>query len=211
MNAATWVAIAVAVVSTAIALSALLYSRRSVRHADRSATAAERSARAAEEQTEIQRQIRKDSAQPYVWADVRPDDESGFILTLVIGNSGPTVATRVRVTIDPPLPMVDQLKDRAAAQDRIAAGLASLPPGRTLTWALGQGFALLRDGGPQMHVFTIEADGPFGPVPPVTYTVDLADWSDQIAQAPGSLRLVAKAISDLAAKPPRSGSWPPTE
>jgi hypothetical protein len=36
---------------------------------------AERAARAAEEQTRIQRQLRLDAAQPYVWADVRPDAE----------------------------------------------------------------------------------------------------------------------------------------
>src|ERR1039457_6805433 len=59
------------------------YRRRAADAADRSASAADRSSAAAEEQTKIQRQLRIDSAQPYVWADVRPDDESGFILTLI--------------------------------------------------------------------------------------------------------------------------------
>jgi hypothetical protein len=166
----------------------------------RSADAADRSAAAAEEQTAIQRQIRIDSAQPYVWADVRPDDESGFVLNLVVGNSGPTVATNVRIMIDPPLPLIDKFKGRADAQKLLAEGITSLPPGRTLTWELGPGFNLLKNDGPQPHAFVIDADGPFGHIPRVTYTVDLADWSGQVAWAPGNLRLVAKAIDDLAKK-----------
>ncbi len=90
MNAGDWVAVAAAV----IALAAVWYSRRSAGAADRSAVAVE-------EQTAIQRQIRIDAAQPYVWADVRSDDESGVLLNLVVGNSGPTVATNVRIKIDP--------------------------------------------------------------------------------------------------------------
>jgi hypothetical protein len=196
MNAGTWAAIA----AVLIALVALFYSRRSTDAADRSASAADRSAAAAEEQTKIQRQLRIDSAQPYVWADVRPDDESGFILTLIIGNSGPTIATNVRAKIDPPLPTIEQLKESTVAQARLAEGISSLPPGRILVWELGQGFNLLQEDGPQEHTFTITADGPFGPVPPLTYIVDLADWRGQPARASGNLRQVTKAIEGLAAK-----------
>src|ERR1035441_6437774 len=154
MNAGTWAAIA----AVLIALVALFYSRRSTDAADRSASAADRSAAAAEEQTKIQRQLRIDSAQPYVWADVRPDDESGFILTLIIGNSGPTIATNVRAKIDPPLPTIEQLKESTVAQARLAEGISSLPPGRILVWELGQGFNLLQEDGPQEHTLTITAD-----------------------------------------------------
>jgi hypothetical protein len=58
----------------------------------------------------------------------------------------------------------------------------------------------LKKDGPQLHTFVIDADGPFGPVPQVSYTLDLSDWSGQLARAPGSLRQVAKAIEDLATK-----------
>ena len=98
------------------------------------------------------------------------------------------------------LPTIEQLKESTVAQARLAEGISSLPPGRILVWELGQGFNLLQEDGPQEHTFTITADGPFGPVPPLTYIVDLADWRGQPARASGNLRQVTKAIEGLAAK-----------
>jgi hypothetical protein len=159
---------------------------------------ARRAADTAEEQTRIQRQLRIDAAQPYVWADMRPDDASRIIFNLVVGNSGPTVATDVHVKIDPPLPAIEQLKDDAdSAQELLASGISSLPPGRTFTWALGQGFNLLNEQGRQAHTFTITAKGPFGEVPPLTYVLDLAERRGQQAQ-PGDTYLLTKAIRELA-------------
>ncbi len=152
------------------AIAALYYNYKSAR-------AAERAAGAAEEQSEIQRQLRIDAAQPYVWVDVRPDEVTSVILNLIIGNSGPTVATNVRVMIDPPLPAIDQLQERAqTAQELLADGIKSLPPGRTLVWPLGQGFGILTGTGPHVHTFTIEAEGPFGRLPSQAYPLDLSDW-----------------------------------
>jgi hypothetical protein len=190
VDAGTWVAIAAAI----IAAVALYFNGLSTRAADRAA-------RAAEEQTKIQKQLRIDAAQPYVWVDVRPDEATGTLLNLVIGNSGPTVATSVRVNIDPPLPVIGQLKERAeTAQARLADGITSLAPGRILTWPLGQGFNLLKDSGPHAHTFTVTADGPFGPVPPLTYIVDVADWRGVLHRPSGSLHQLTKAVEDLAGK-----------
>ena len=162
LNAQTWaaaIAAVAAVGATLVALKALSYSRQST-------GAADRAARAAENQTKLQEQIRIEVAQPYVWVDVRPDEATGVLLNLAVGNGGPTMATNVRVTIDPPLPTIDQLRERVeAAQARLAAGISYLPPGRTLTWPLGQGFNLLKDSGSQAHTFTVNVDGPFGPCP----------------------------------------------
>jgi hypothetical protein len=88
VDAQTWVAIAAAV----IAVIALYFNAQYTRAADRAV-------RSAEAQTKIQQQLRIDAAQPYIWVDVRPDDVTGTLLNLVIGNSGPTVATNVRVQI----------------------------------------------------------------------------------------------------------------
>jgi hypothetical protein len=149
MRAETWIAIAAAL----IAAAALYFNGLATR-------AALRAAKAADEQTEIQRQLRIDAAQPYVWVDVRPDDSTGTLLNLVVGNSGPTVATNVRVQIDPPLPSIAQLELQvSAAHSRLGEGLASLAPGRTLVWALGQGFNLLKDDVRQVHTFTVCAMG----------------------------------------------------
>lgn len=160
----------------------------------------ERAAKAAEEQTRIQHQLRQDAAQPYVWADVRPDEEHGVVLQLVIGNSGPTIATNIRVRIEPPLPFIPQLEGAKAAQERLAEGMSSLPPGRTMRWWLGQGWNLIPKEGRAVHRFTITADGPFGPVPELSYDVDLAEFSNQEARAQGSLAAVTKAIQDLTKK-----------
>jgi hypothetical protein len=163
---------------------------------------AERAATAAEEQTRIQRQLRQDASQPYVWADVRPDKEHGVLLELVIGNSGPTIAKNVRVHIEPPLPFIEQLEGVKAAQERLAEGMSSLPPGRTLRWWLGQGWNLIPKEGRAVHRFTITADGPFGPVPELAYDVDLAEFRDQEASRDGSLAGVTKAIQELTTKMP---------
>jgi hypothetical protein len=181
----------VAIAAALSALVALYFNWRSTR-------AAIRAARAAEEQTKIQRQLRIDAAQPYVWVDVRPDDATGTVLNLVVGNSGPTVAQNVRVTVYPPLPTVGQLKERAeTAQARLANGIQSLPPGRSLMWPLGQGFNLLTDDGPQAYTFTVTADGPFGAVPQLSYIVDMSDWRGTLDRPAGSLHQLTTAVKDL--------------
>ena len=186
VNAQTWVAIAAAV----IAVIALYFNAQYTRAADRAA-------RSAEAQTKIQRQLRIDAAQPYVWVDVRPDDVTGTLLNLVIGNSGPTVATNVRVQIEPPLPAIDQLRERIqAAQARLADGIRSLAPGRTIAWPLGQGFNLLNTGGPQVHTFTVTADGPFGAVPSQIYVIDLADLRGSLDR-PAPLHKLAEVVEEL--------------
>lgn len=190
-DVALMAAIAAAVAALA-AIAALYYNYKSAR-------AAERAAGAAEEQSQIQRQLRIDAAQPYVWVDVRPDEVTSVILNLVIGNSGPTVATNVRVMIDPPLPAIEQLRDRAqTAQELLADGIKSLPPGRTLVWPLGQGFNILAGDGPHVHIFTIEAEGPFGSLPSQAYPLDLSDWRGAMHRPAGSLHEVARAIEKLA-------------
>ena len=201
----TWPSLAVSIAAAAIALFAVIYSVKSTHAAQdsagsgkRSAAAAERAAASAEQQTEIQLQLRKDAAQPYVWVDVRPDDVTDVLLNLVVGNSGPTIAQNVRAKIDPSLEAIDQLKDRAeTAQDLLARGISSLPPGRTFGWPLGQGFNILDRGRPQKHTITVTADGPFGPVPPLTYVLDLMDYKGHMHRPVGSLHLLTKAVENI--------------
>lgn len=182
MDASTWVAIGAALTG----LAALYFNAMSVR--------------SAKDQTAIQRQLRIDAAQPYVWADVRTDPDSGIRLDLAVGNAGPTIATNVRVRIDPPLPSIDEFRDRAEAGHQVlAGGITSLPPGRTLTWPLGQAYNLVGDAGPRQHTLTVSADGPFGTVPPLSYVIDLADRRGQVAR-PGDLYSLTKAVEGLTAK-----------
>jgi hypothetical protein len=186
VGVANWVAIAAAF----IALGAVYFNSQSSR-------AAIRAALAAEEQIRIQSHERMEAAQPYVWADIRPDDVTGRLLNLVIGNSGPASAANVRVEVDPPLPAIDQLKERAAAaQARLAAGLSSLPPGRILSWPLGQGFNLLSGNAPKTYRFMVTADGPFGPMPPRTYIIDLDDLRGTLDR-PSPIYQLTKAVEKL--------------
>jgi hypothetical protein len=201
VNAETWAAIAAAL----IALAALYFSRQSTRSADRAARAAEEQTKVQTEQTEIQReqtriqeQLRIDAAQPYVWADIRPDDSTGTLLNLVIGNSGPTVARNVRVVSEPALPTIDPLReDVEDLEARLAEGIQSLAPGRSMSWALGQGFNLIGEDGRQIHILTITAEGPFGPIPPLSYAVDISDWRNVLDRPSGSLHQLASAVKEL--------------
>ncbi|MCA1707621.1 MAG: hypothetical protein LC808_31865, partial [Actinobacteria bacterium] len=180
MDIETWVALPAVLISAA----ALYFTGRATR--------------AASEQTKIQRQLRIDAAQPYVWVDLRADDATGTLVNLVIGNSGPTVATNVRITIDPPLVAIDELKSRTdTAQAQLAEGIRSLAPGRVLTWPLGQGFNLLRDEGRHTYTFTITADGPFGQVPAMSYPVDLSDLRGTLDRPAGSLHQLTLAVKKL--------------
>jgi hypothetical protein len=190
----TWAAIAaVAAVVAALSAGVALYFNW------RSARAADSSARAAEEQTKINRQLRIDAAQPYVWADIRPDDSQGTLLNVVVGNSGPTVAEKVRVKVDPPLPSIEQMRARVQIAGTILAdGIESLPPGRVLQWPLGQAFNLINvQGIPQSYKFTVTANGPFGAVPALTYIVDMGNWRESLDRPTGNLHQVALAVNSL--------------
>jgi hypothetical protein len=189
VNSEDWAALG-AVIAGVAALIALYFAWRSAR-------ASLRSAHAAEEQIEIQRQLRIDAAQPYVWVDIRADHAQGT--RLVIGNSGPTVAEKVRVKVDPALPASDHYREGVKlAQAILTEGIESLPPGRTLVWGLGHsGDLMYNDKVPQSYKFTVMANGPFGQVPALTYIVDMGNWRETQDQPAGSLFQLTKAVEKL--------------
>ncbi|MDF9878703.1 hypothetical protein [Cellulosimicrobium cellulans] len=157
-----------------------------------------RAANAASDQTALQAEIAREQAQPYVWADIQPDAKQGTLLQVVVGNSGPTVASNVRVTIDPPLPVADQFPGRVeVAQRRLASGIRSLAPGRRIEWTAGRGFDVLAKDAPQVHTLRVTADGPHGPIAPLEFEVDLSDWRESRDSPDGSLHLVRNAVQDL--------------
>lgn len=156
--------------------------------------------KAAADQTKIQRQLRIDAAQPYVWADIRTETAQAGLLRLEIGNSGPTVATNIRVTTSVPLPASGQRFEQRAktVQERLAGGgIRSLAPGRVLAWTLGVTHEVVAVKGNPPCVFTIDADGPFGPLETLTYAVDMDDLRQTDARAVGSLHLVKESIDGL--------------
>ena len=198
---ATVSASVIALLALACTVVSLCLARRAARAGDRSAAAAERAATATEEYVKIEQQLRAEASQPYVWVDVRPDPANGVLLNLMIGNSGSTIARNVHATIEPPLQAIDQLKDRAeTAQDLLARGVSSMPPGRTLVWPLGHGFNLLSGSDPKIHKIVVTCDGPFGAVPPLTYVLDLLDWKGHMQHPEGSIHELTKVVDGISGK-----------
>lgn len=158
-------------------------------------------------QTDLQRELAESSAQPYVWVDLRVQAANSPMLELVVGNSGPTVATNVQVEIQPPLPDVHGSMTIVEAQKQLADGLASIAPGRTITWEIGVGFTLLEQDARPREI-AISCDGPYGPVPVSRYTIALADLSGTSLVTPGTLRELTKAVdrATSAIERGRSGS-----
>lgn len=182
---------AAAVIATLVALASLRFSKQA--------------ADAAEKQTKLQQDVALAATQPYVWADVEGDTKQGTLINLVVGNSGPTFATNVRVRIDPPLPfgdMPDQFK--TIVERRLAPGLASLAPGRVLRWTLGAGPEVVGTERDQIHDIIVDADGQNGPVPTLSYRINLADFRETMDQPDGSLHAIRKSIDELTKKLPKS-------
>ena len=182
---AAWVAAVAAIVAAVVAFFALW--------------PAQRAAKAAEEQTRVQRELMYQSAQPYVWADIQPDDQQGTMLHLVLGNAGPTVARHVRVFIDPPFPQVSGHIGRSTvAQRRLREGILSLAPGRIIRWSLGIASDLMMDEeDTTVYRVRVMADGPYGEIEPVETEICLSDWRESLDAPGGSLHHIRKSIEKL--------------
>jgi hypothetical protein len=182
---AAWVAAVAAIVAAVVAFFALW--------------PAQRAAKAAEEQTRVQRELMYQSAQPYVWADIQPDDQQGTMLHLVLGNAGPTVARHVRVFIDPPFPQVSGHIGRSTvAQRRLREGIFSLAPGRIIRWSLGIASDLMKDEeDTTVYRVRVMADGPYGEIEPVETEICLSDWRESLDAPGGSLHHIRKSIEKL--------------
>lgn len=134
-----------------------------------------------------------------IFADIRENRETGGALQFEVGNSGPTVATNVRVHVSSALPSSSPANEERLRriEERLAEGIKSLAPGRVLKWHLGVAEKILAEEGGRSYTFTINADGPFGPLDCLTYTADLDDWRTMPDQPFGSLHTVRRSIDSL--------------
>lgn len=191
------VAAAAAILSV---LVSIVFGALNARSANRSAVAAEEAQRLAGRQLEAGVSATEQALQPYLWADLRPRAD-GSLLVLHIGNSGPTVATRVRVLLEPPLADLaeEERRDRMTATGAaLASGLTSLAPGRTLEWTLGRAGVLVPADKPAPAVrVTIDADGPYGLLPTLVYVIDLEQVKYSSGRGEG-LGLIERAINSVA-------------
>lgn len=176
-------------VAVLVAAVALFYTRRS-------ANTARLQRRLAEEQTQLQRQVQKDASQPYVWADIRPDEGSGWLLKLILANEGPTVATDVKVTFDPPLQTNRKPESLRETSRKLQEGIKSLPPGRRMSWTLDAAPAYFESGDPLVYAVRIDAHGPSGPIKTLEYVISLEDIR-QSSVTPSPLYELTQAVKDV--------------
>jgi hypothetical protein len=177
-----WVAFgaAVSILSLLVAGFSLIYVRRS--------------AKASREQTKQQQQAAKDAAQPMVWVDIRGDDGQGERLVLLLGNSGPSIARNVKVVFDPAPPSRVDIKP---IFEILKQGIASLPPGRTMKWALGEAHDIGDWHPDNAYRVRIEAEGPFGLIEPLEYVISIDDLHGSPAEPPGNLHEVAAELREM--------------
>ena len=177
-----WVALgaAVSILSLLVAGFSLIYVRRS--------------AKASREQTKQQKQAAEDAAQPMVWVDVRGDDGQGQALVLLLGNSGPSIARNVKVTFDPAPPSTLDIKP---ILEILKQGIALLPPGRTMRWALGAAHNTSDWDAHKAYRIRIEAEGPFGNIEPVEYAITVDQLDGSSAASPGNLHAVAAELREM--------------
>jgi hypothetical protein len=152
-----------------------------------------RSAKASREQTKQQKQASKDAAQPMLWVDIRGDDGQGQAL-LLLGNSGPSIARNVKVILDPAPPST---LDIEAILEILRQGIASLPPGRTMQWALGAAHNTSDWDASKAYRVRIEAAGPFGAIEPLEYAISVDDLHSWRAAPPGNLHTVAAELHEM--------------
>jgi hypothetical protein len=177
-----WVAFgaAVSILSLLVAGISLIYARRS--------------AKASREQTKQQKRAPRDAAQPMLWVDVRGDDGQDQALVLLLGNSGPSVARNVKVILDPAPPSKVDIKP---ILEILKQGIASVPPGRTMKWALGAAPDTVDSDSHKACRVRIEAEGPFGAIEPLEYVISVDDLNGSRAVPPGNLHEVAAELREM--------------
>ena len=177
-----WVALgaAVSILSLMVAGFSLIYARRS--------------AKASREQTKQQKQAAKDAAQPMLWVDIRGEEGQGQALVLLLGNSGPSIARNVKVVFDPAPPSTLDIKP---ILEILKQGIASVPPGRTMQWALGAPHDPRGWDAHSAYRVRIEAEGPFGAIEPLEYVISVDDLHGSRAAPPGNLHAVAAELHEM--------------
>ncbi|WP_157383064.1 hypothetical protein [Nonomuraea coxensis] len=150
--------------------------------AQRAADAAKDQAVSARDQAEIaakqltlDRTAFTESQQPYVVVDIRASDFISEALVLIVENVGPTVARNVRIRFNPPVQTSMDGDDGEKLADALifTQGIPHLPPGRRIEALFDIGWQFFKKDLPRKYTVTVEADGPYGTVEPLTYLIDL--------------------------------------
>ncbi|NBE95090.1 hypothetical protein FE391_18675 [Nonomuraea sp. KC401] len=178
-----------AVVALVVSLFSVWFARRQASAAidqsagaQRAADAAKDQAVSARDQAEIaakqlalDRTAFTESQQPYVVVDIRASDFISEALILIVENVGPTVARNVRIRFNPPIQTSMDGDDGEKLADALifTQGVPHVPPGRRIEALFDIGWQFFKKDLPRKYTVTVEADGPYGAVEPLTYLIDL--------------------------------------
>ncbi|MFD3516321.1 hypothetical protein [Streptomyces sp. NPDC058657] len=130
-------------------------------------------------QLEVAQQVRREQNEPYVLVTIRPQESTPGLLVLVVQNTGPTMARDVKITCSPDLSSSIGDDVTEALQSALARTIAMLPPGQRLEYLFDTGRRFQSDL-PMVFEFTVEAQGPMGPVEPLHYVVDLHSLTEAL-------------------------------
>ncbi|MEU7877947.1 hypothetical protein [Microbispora bryophytorum] len=218
-----------AVAALLLSLFSVWYARRQASaavdqsaDAQRAADAAKDQAVSARDQAEIaanqlalDRTAFTESQQPYVVVDIRASDFISEALNLVVENVGPTVARNVRIRFDPPIQtsLDGDHSEKLADALIFTKGIPHLPPGRKIEALFDIGWQFFEKDLPRQYSVTVEADGPYGAVEPLTYLIDLEIYRKlrhlavktlhQQVQEVESLRKAVERVAEELARPRR--------
>lgn len=96
----------------------------------------------------------------------------------MIENIGQTLARNVRISVSPPLQTTLGAERAEALNCAVGRRIATLPPKRRIPFIMDMGHHLFSSELPKVYEFQVDADGPFGRVGTLTYTVDLEALRD---------------------------------
>lgn len=182
-------ALLVAIGSLIVAGWAIRYSREQANSAIEQAVSAVRSADAAHlqadsalRQLELSEKVRREQQEPYVVVNIRPSEHVTNVFMLVIENLGTTVARNVRIACNPPIERVaeQELSGKFVLRDSFIfkQGIPVMPPGWKIELFFDISHKRLNSNLPLQYTFTVDTDGPFGPVEQLKYEVDLRIFTE---------------------------------
>lgn len=184
METADWMTILITAAAAIAAVLAALF-------AGSQALAAGEQANTAQSQLKLAQQVHRDQSQPYVFVDIRPDT-GGFLMMLIVENTGQTVARNVQVKFDPPLRSVEF--PEVADLRFLREGIKALPPGRRISWFFDTGPSIFAGDVPKQYHVRVNGEGPFGPLEELEYEIDFSVLENSEARNPGQLRDVVEQL-----------------
>ncbi|MFC8435967.1 hypothetical protein [Streptomyces sp. NPDC057253] len=137
-------------------------------------------AKSAEGQLQVARRVHREQNEPYVIVDIQPQEPGSLLLVLAIQNVGLTVARDVKIKVTPNLTSTagDDVGD--ALTQVLSRTITMMPPGRRLEYPFDSATSRFGSGLPMVFEFTVNSEGPMGPVEELKYTVDLDVLGDAL-------------------------------